>query len=313
MRILFILSMALLLSSCDNEPSENVLQGYVEGHLLNLAPRGVGILETLHVVEGDQVVAGTLLFTIDSERAQAQLNEAVAAHAASEARLANLKKGGRAEEIHAATQSLKEAQANLTLAEQTYRRSKDLVDRGVAALARLDQDLATLDAFRARVTEAQSRLDLIRLPARTDVILAAERDVEMRTATISRAKAELLDRSVSAPVAGRIEEVYRRAGEVAGPSQPVIALLPPDQKRVRFFVPEKMLALVHHGDIVTLTCDNCASGLIGKITFISNQAEFTPPIIFTEKERAKLVYLVEARPDQPDHFLSGQPVNVILQ
>ena len=313
MQKILIICLALGLVSCGDNTDDGSLQGYAEGRQLNLAPRSVGILTTLDVTEGDFVKEGALLFAVDSERAQAQLDEARAANAAAEAQLMNLKKGGRPEEIRAAEETLREAQASYTLAQQTFDRTKNLVQRGVLSTARLDQDQATLDSTRARVTEAQSRLEIIQLPARSDVIEAAEREVEARKSAIIRAETELRDRAIAAPVAGRIEIIYRRVGEIAGPSQPVLALLPPDQKRIRFFVPELKLSQVSHGARVNFSCDNCILGLSGEIVFISDQAEFTPPVIFSEKDREKLVYLVEARPDDPDKFLNGQPVSVRLQ
>lgn len=311
-KIIFTLA-ALLLVSCGETETVGSLQGYAEGRQLNLAPRSSGILTTLNIAEGDLVEAGAALFAVDNERAKAGLDEAIAANAAAEAQLMNLKKGGRPEEIRAAEETLREAQAAFTLAGQTFSRTKNLVERGVLSTARLDQDRATLDASRARVTEAQSRLEIIQLPARPDVIEAAERELEALKSAIVRAETELRERSITAPVSGRIEIIYRRVGEIAGPTQPVVALLPPDQKRVRFFVPEPNLALVRHGGRVSLSCDNCGAGLEGKIVFISDQAEFTPPVIFSEKDRAKLVYLVEVLPDNPEKFLNGQPVDVIIQ
>ncbi len=313
MRNIIALCILVLLSSCGEDTQNGKLQGYAEGRQLNLAPRSAGILTTLNVTEGNQVQAGAALFAVDSERAQAQLDEAIAGEAAAQAQLLNLQKGGRPEEIRAAEETLREAEAAFKLAEQTYSRTKNLVDRGVLSTARLDQDRATLDGTRARVTEAQSRLEIIQLPARSDVIEAAMREVEARKSAIVRAETELRDRSIIAPTSGRIEVIYRRVGEIAGPSQPVLGLLPPDQTRIRFFVPELMLSQVQHGGRVNLNCDNCASGLMGEIVFISDQAEFTPPVIFSEKDRTKLVYLVEARPDDPENFLNGQPVDVVLQ
>lgn len=313
MRMIKILCLSLLVASCAQEADESVLQGYAEGRQLNLAPRSAGILTTLNVKEGDAVVAGAVLFAVDSERAQAQLDEAIAAGAAAESQLLNLQKGGRPEEIRAAEETLREAEASFTLARQTFERTKNLVERGVLSTARLDQDQATLDATRARVTEAQSRLEIIQLPARSDVIEAAMRDVEARKSAIVRAETELRDRAITAPVDGRIEMVYRRVGEIAGPAQPVLALLPPDQRRVRFFVTEPMLSQVRHGGRVIFTCDNCEAGMGGEIVFVADQAEFTPPVIFSENDRAKLVYLVEALPDSPEKFLNGQPVEVTLQ
>lgn len=313
MRMLFTLLIGLLLGSCGAEQTDLPLQGYVEGRQLILAPRASGILVALNVAEGDRVQAGKILFMVDSERARARLAAAVAAHAAAESRLADLKKGGRVEEIQAVTETLKATRATFTLAEQSYVRSKSLVDRGVSAVARLDQDRAVLDAARSRVTEARARLDLVRLPARPDVIMAARRDVAVRNAAIRQARADLRDRNVIAPAGGRIETIYRRVGEIAGPTQPVLAMLPPDQMRIRFFVHEPELARVRHGGRVTFQCDNCPAGQTGEIVFVADQAEFTPPVIFSEKERAKLVYMVEARPDHPEKFLNGQPVGVILQ
>ena len=313
MRILFILLAIPLLSSCGSEQADQPLQGYVEGRQLILAPRVSGILTVLTVVEGDQVKAGKLLFSVDSVRARAALDEAVAARAAAQSRLSDLKKGGRAEEIQAARETLKASQATLTLAEQSYKRSKNLVRSGTSAVARLDQDRAALDNAQARLREARARLALVRLPARTDVIAAAEGDVAARAAAVERAQAELRDYSIMAPASGRIETIFRRRGEMAGPTQPVLALLPPEQMRIRFFVHEATLPRVHHGGRVRFQCDNCPAGEQGKITYISDQAEFTPPVIFSEKERKKLVYMVEAIPDHPGKFLNGQPVGVTLQ
>ena len=313
MKRVIITLTVLFLVSCGETETDGSLQGYAEGRQLNLAPRSAGILTTLTIREGDFVEAGAALFAVDSERAKARLDEAIAANAAAEAQLMNLKKGGRPEEIRAAEETLREADAAFTLAEQTFTRTKNLVDRGVLSTARLDQDQATLDASRARVTEAQSRLEIIQLPARPDVIAAAEREIEALKSAIIRAETELRDRSITAPDAGRIEVIYRRVGEIAGPSQPVLALLPPDQKRIRFFVPEKILSQVKHGNRVVFSCDSCEDNMGGEIVFISDQAEFTPPVIFSEKDREKLVYLVEAKPDQPEKFLNGQPVGVLLQ
>ena len=161
MRTLIMLFTGILLISCGGETADNTLQGYVEGRQLNLAPRSNGILTALNVEEGDQVEAGVPLFAVDAQaRAQAQLNEAIAAHSAAESQLMNLAKGGRPEEIRAAQETLNEAQVAFKLADQTYVRSQNLVERGVVPIAKLDQDRATLDASRAKVTEARSRLDI---------------------------------------------------------------------------------------------------------------------------------------------------------
>lgn len=313
MKKITILILSFISIACSEVEDDGSFQGYVEGRQLFLAPRSVGIITSLSVKEGEMVNAGSILFAVDSERAAAALKEAIAASAAAEAQLQNLQKGGRPEEIRAAEETLREAEASYKLAEQTFERTENLVERGVLSTARLDQDRATLDSTRARVTEAQSRLEIIALPARSDIISAAERDLEARKSAIVRAETDLKDRSVTAPATGRIETVFRRVGEIAGPTQPVLALLPPDQKRIRFFIPQELLATISLGGKVSFSCDNCSDGLSGEIIYIADQSEFTPPIIFSEKEREKLVYMVEAMPDNPTPFHNGQPIKVTLQ
>ena len=93
-------------------------------------------------------------------------------------------------------------------------------------------------------------------------------------------------------------------------SRPIMAVLPPGNIKVRFFVPERLLARIAIGNEVRVTCDGCPSNITAPITFISRNVEFTPPVIFSQEERSKLVFLVEARPAQTDMLRVGQPVSV---
>jgi HlyD family secretion protein len=101
-------------------------------------------------------------------------------------------------------------------------------------------------------------------------------------------------------------------GETLAAGTPVVSILPPENIFIRFFVPEAALASLHRGDAVAFGCDGCPAALEGTISFISPQAEYTPPIIYSEETRAKLVYLIEARPppDQAARFNPGQPMEV---
>jgi HlyD family secretion protein len=93
---------------------------------------------------------------------------------------------------------------------------------------------------------------------------------------------------------------------------PVVELLPPDNILVRFFVPETELGRVHPGDQVSIVCDGCAAPIPARITFIAPQAEYTPPVIYSNETRAKLVFLTEAHPSPQDALKlnPGQPVTV---
>ena len=115
------------------------------------------------------------------------------------------------------------------------------------------------------------------------------------------------------PVAGTIPEVYFRFGEMVEPGRPIVSIVPPGNIKVRFFVPQATLPTIHIGDHVLIHCDGCHDDLIARVSFISAQAEFTPPVIYSLEERARLVFRVEAIPDRPGDLRIGQPASVALQ
>jgi HlyD family secretion protein len=140
----------------------------------------------------------------------------------------------------------------------------------------------------------------------------AEMTLRQANANLSWAETRVNRRSAYSPNDGTIEQIYYRTGESVPASRPVVALLPPQNLKFRFFAPEPLLPDIKYGDTVTVSCDRCEQGLTAKVSFIARSAEYTPPVIYSLDERAKLVYLIEARPDQPEKFRVGQPVTVTL-
>ena len=104
-------------------------------------------------------------------------------------------------------------------------------------------------------------------------------------------------------------------GEWVNTNQPVVSLLPPQNIKARFFVPERELGALRLGQKLALSCDGCAAPIPAAVTFISPQAEYTPPVIYSQQERAKLVFLVEARPapEDAERLHPGQPLEVRFQ
>ncbi|MYZ50083.1 HlyD family secretion protein, partial [Propylenella binzhouense] len=129
-------------------------------------------------------------------------------------------------------------------------------------------------------------------------------------ASLAQAETMLARRRVPAPAAGRVQDVFFRAGEVVAAGQPVLALLPPGNLRARFYVPEPRLAGIALGEKVAIRCDGCGAGFAATVSFISKEAEYTPPVIFSEEEKAKLVFRVEARPAAGTSLPVGLPVTV---
>ena len=131
-------------------------------------------------------------------------------------------------------------------------------------------------------------------------------------AHLAQAEWRLDQMSQAAPQAALVVDTLYRLGEWVIAGAPVVSLLPPENIKVRFFVPEPRLGAIGIGDEVHISCDACAAGLTAAISYISQDAEYTPPVIYSREMRAKLVYLVEARPRQPTALRPRQPVDVAL-
>lgn len=174
---------------------------------------------------------------------------------------------------------LNQNKATLANAQQTYDRAASLSKTGSGTQANLDSAVSALRVAEARVATSETRM------AR---------------------------RKGFAPVAGTIQQIYFREGEMVAAQRPVLSIMPPGNMKLRFFVPETELPKLAIGDTVRISCDNCAADLTAKIYFIATSAEYTPPVIYSLDERNKLVYLIQARPSRPDALRVGQPIDVYL-
>lgn len=285
--------------------------GYVEGETRLIGPPAAGRLVARPVRRGEQVAAGALLFRIDPATAQAQLSQAQAAHVQAEAQLADLLTGRRAPEQAVTRAQLAQAEAQATLARRQFDRNAQLVGTSAVSRSTYDQARATWEAAVGRVTELKAQLEVGGLPARPDAIAAARANVAAQQAAVAQAEARLADLSLSAPVAGLVQDTFYDVGEYVPAGQPVLALLPPGAVKLRFFVPEAEIARARPGAQIGFTCDGCTAGLTATISYVAPGAEYTPPVIYSESARNKLVFLVEARPDRPDPALRpGLPVQV---
>jgi HlyD family secretion protein len=290
-----------------------VWQGYAEADYVKVAPVQQGLLTAIQVARGDHVTKGQPLFDQDETPDRAGFVQAARQLAEAQNKLANLEAGGKPTEIEQAKASLAEAQSTLARTDADFRRNETLVRRGAVSLKSLDQARSDYQSAVARVEAAKAALQQMEKPlGRTDEIRAQRDAVDAARALLDMAKWRLDQRHVAAPIDGRVADVIAQPGETMAAGAPVVSLLPPENIFVRFFVPEAALASLHRGDAVTLACDNCPAGLTAAISFISPKAEYSPPVIYSESSRAKLVYLIEARPppDKAALLNPGQPVEV---
>ncbi|HVQ82139.1 MAG: efflux RND transporter periplasmic adaptor subunit [Pseudolabrys sp.] len=198
-------------------------------------------------------------------------------------------------------------------------REGDRVKKG-DVLFTVDDDLQKADVVvrNTAVINAQQGFDrakeLLKSSAGTQKTYDdAEAALRQAKANLDWSQTRLMRRNAYSPGDGTVEQVYYRPGETVPAGRPVVAILPPGNLKLRFFAPQAILPTIKYGDIVDVSCDGCEKGLTAKVSFIARSAEYTPPVIYSQEERAKLVFLIEARPEQPDKFRVGQPVTVTLR
>ncbi len=288
-------------------------QGYAEADFVKVGPTQSGLLTSVRVKRGDTVAKGDLLFTQDDADDLAARNQARQQLDQAEKQLANLQQPMKPTEIQQAEANLADANATLARATSDLARGEAQLPSGGVSKQTVDQLRADRLSAQAKVQGMQAALAQARAPmGREGEIQAQRASVAAFQAALDMAEWRLAQRHVVAPAGGRIADVLARAGETMTSGQAVVSLLPPENIFVRFFVPEPLLGTLHLGDPVALACDGCPAGLTARISFISPQAEFTPPLIYSEANTAKLVFLMEARPppNEAVKLNPGQPVEV---
>jgi HlyD family secretion protein len=294
-------------------PEAPAWQGYVDAEYVRASPTLTGRLTSIAVSRGDHVAAGAPLFTQDDADDVAARDAAAGKLAEAQARLANLETRSRDTEIAQGRADLTDLIATRDRIAKDLARNQELLRTGAASHQIVDQQQADLSSATARVEAAQAKLAQMESPTGREYEIAAQRAmVEQARAGLAQAQWQVDQRHVAAPVAALVSDTYARPGETINAGNPVVELLPPQNILVRFFVPETELASLHVGDRLSIGCDSCAPGLTAAVTFIAPQPEYTPPVIYSEANREKLVYLIEAHPpvDQATQLKPGQPVDV---
>lgn len=303
----------LALAGC-NKADNKSLQGYVEGEYLYLAAPSAGYLGTLDVERGQHVIAGARLFSIDADPELHGLREAEARVMSSLEKAQNLKEPRRAPEIAAMQAELKSAEASLKFSELQLQRQIKLAVKGFVPKSSLDEARAARDKDAALVDEKRQQVQVYKINlGRQPEVNSAEADVAAAGAQVAQKRWQVEKKSVTAPDTGDITETYYRPGEWVPAGQAVASLLPDDRRRIRFFVPEPRLAEIHLGQTITAYCDGCKTAIKANIHFIAPQAEYTPPVIYSQSTREKLVFRVEAYPEpKQDALHPGLPMTIHL-
>ena len=242
---------------------------------------------------------------------QAEVARAEGALAEAASRYDNLLTGKRPEEQDVVRGQRREAEASLTLAETELQRQTLLLEKGFTTRQNYDQANSMMRQLRSHVASLTAQEKVGDLAARPDEISAAKASVDQNEANLEQARKRLDDLMPAAPEDGLIENTFFNVGEWVPAGTPVVSLLPPTRVKLRFFVPEEDIVRAKTGDVVSFTCDSCPADLKARIIYVSPRSEFTPPVIYSQSARTKLVFLIEARPEETRTLLPpGLPVAV---
>lgn len=297
------------------DPDANWL-GYVEAETLYVAAPVSGRLAERPVERGASVAAGTVLFALDPETTNADTARAEAQVAASQAEAANLTIARqRQPELDVSRAAEAGAAAQLTKAQHDFSRVAALNARGFASRSQLDAARAARDAAAASLAQTRAQLASGQLSTgRSEQVAAAQAQIAGAQAALRGQRQRRREIAPVAPAKGVIEQTFYNPGEWVPANSPVVSVLPDDRRKLRFYVPQARLAGIRPGASISYTCDGCGGTRQARISYISPRAEFTPPVIYSEGARSKLVFQVEALLPPSDKPLPpGLPVEVIPQ
>jgi HlyD family secretion protein len=284
----------------------------VEGEFVYVASPAGGTLEKLFVQRGSQVHAGDPLYALALDPEQSTRDEALRRLAQARATLEDAKKGRRPTEMASLTAQLEQGKAAAELSGRELGRQEQLARSGATSKDEVDRARANDDQNKQRVAQLEADLKTAQLGLRIDQIAAAEAEAHAREAALARAEWDLAQKKQSASQAALVSDTLYREGEWVAAGRPVVVLLPPQNIKVRAFVPEFDIGALKVGLTAQVSVDGVADPFVGKISFISPQSEFTPPVIYSRESRSKLVFMIELvfDPQVAEKLHPGQPVDV---
>jgi len=307
-------ALALLLIAGCARKATNTYQGYIEGKFVYVASPESGRLEHLAVVRGDAVAAGQALFALDDEPEASEERTAEQVLRSSESRLSDLETGKRPAEVDVTRAQLAQAEADKEQADRILASDEVQFKAGGIAQTELVNAQGAAEASAAKVRELEADLAVDALPAREQQIKAQRNQAAADRASLADAEWKLAQKRIASPRSGLVFDTLYRQGEWVAAGNPVVQLLPPENIEVRFFVPETIVGRLRTGESVRVACDGCASAVAATVTFVSPQSEYTPPVIYSNENRSKLVFMAIANPSAQDavKLHPGQPVEVTV-
>ena len=316
-----ILSAALLmvlngLAACSGAKNGSIIRasGTIEAREVNVASKVGGQIREIKADEGSRVKMGDVLALIDHEMADIQLRQAEAGAMLASAQLDLVRKGARIEDIKQGEEALKQADANLKVAEDDAARMRELAAKGSVTTKQKDDAEARLIVTRAQQAQAGEGLRKLRQMSRPEEVRAAEARLAQAQASVDLLKKSISDGTIISPADGVVTRRPVEAGELVIPGATVLTVSELDSVHVMIYVTEKDLGLIGLGREAVVTIDSAPGRTFkGRVTYISSEAEFTPKNVQTREDRVKLVFGIKIEVPNPEGLLKpGMPADAVL-
>jgi HlyD family secretion protein len=305
------LAAVLALAGCGSDNEPNRVVGELTSDRYELTAEVAEPITTINIAEGESVAADQVLLSQDDTRARARLAEATAALAQQQARLDELVRGPRAEQIAAARANVEGATQDLEFRQTEMTRVEDIHARGLASPDQLDQASAGVDAAQANLKLRLAQLEEMLAGTTIEELAQAEQAVAQLAARRDAIQVDLDRHTIRAPVAGVADSRLFEAGERPSPGQPLMIVLGGEQPYARVFVPETIRVHITSGTAAVIHVDGLDEPLDGRVRWVSSESAFTPYFALTEHDRGRLSYVAKVdittnRERLPD----GVPVEV---
>ena len=310
--ILTILAAASL-AACDNSDDLNVVVGELASDRIELIAEVNEPIIEIAVAEGETVTSGQLILRQDDTRVNTRLREAEAAVGQARARLDELVRGPRQEQIAQARANLAGANREIEYRRAQFQRAKELLDKALASPETRDRAKADLDAAEANLELRRAQLEELLAGTTVEELAQAEQALQQAEARRDSVSVDVDRHTLTATVAGVFDSRLFEVGERPSAGQPVAVILGGRQPYARIYVPERLRARVRPGIEARVSVDGVDAAIAGRVRWVAHEAAFTPYFALTERDRRRLTYLAKVDlEDMQERLPDGVPVEVEL-
>ena len=311
--LMVLVLLASLLTACDRADDTQRIVGQLESDRVEIAAEVSEPILERTVIEGQQVERGQLLIRQDTSRIETAIAQAKAFELQTRARLDELIRGPRKEQILAAQANVRGAEHELTYRETDLVRAEKLLERELASPEIRDRARAARDAAQAGLESFAARLEELLTGTTKEELRQAEEGVRQAEARLASLQIDLERHSAIAPATGVVDSLLFEVGERPAPGQPMAILLSGAQVYARVFIPESMRVNVSPGTKARVFVDGLAEPLDGKVRWVASESAFTPYFALTEHDRGRLSFAAKVDILNIDQRLpDGVPVEVEL-